>query len=44
MKLSLKNKVVVVSGGTKGVGRAVVLEAVRCGTKVAFGGREEKAA
>ncbi len=44
MTVSLDNKVVIVSGGTKGVGKAVVLQAARQGAKVVFGGRDRKAA
>lgn len=41
MELYLKNKVIVVNGGTKGLGRAVVVEACREGAKVVFSGRNE---
>jgi NAD(P)-dependent dehydrogenase (short-subunit alcohol dehydrogenase family) len=41
---TLKGKVIVVSGGTKGVGRAVSEEFARNGAKVVIGGRDEKAA
>lgn len=40
----LKNKVIVVSGGTKGVGRGVVEESVKEGADVVIGGRDEAAA
>ncbi len=40
----LKDKVIVVSGGTKGVGRGVVEECVKEGAKVVIGGRDETAA
>ena len=40
----LKNKVIVISGGTKGVGRAFAEVAGREGAKVVIGGRDEKAA
>jgi NAD(P)-dependent dehydrogenase (short-subunit alcohol dehydrogenase family) len=40
----LKYKTIVVSGGTKGVGRGVVLECSRLGAKVVIGGRDEGAA
>lgn len=40
----LKNKVIVVSGGTKGVGRGVVEECVKEGADVIIGGRDEIAA
>ena len=38
----LKNKVIVISGGTKGVGRAFAEVAGREGAKVVIGGRDEK--
>lgn len=41
---SLLNKVIVISGGTKGLGRAIVLECVKKGAAVVFGGRDELAA
>lgn len=41
---SLAGKVIVVSGGTKGVGRTMVEEYARAGAKVVFGGRDEQAA
>ncbi len=41
MELYLKDKVIVVNGGTKGLGRAVVKEACKEGAKVAFSGRDE---
>ncbi len=40
----LKGKVIVVSGGTKGVGRTMVEEYAREGAHVVFGGRDEEAA
>ncbi len=40
----LVGKVIVVSGGTKGVGKAAVEEFARQGASVVFGGRDEKAA
>lgn len=40
----LKGKVIVVSGGTKGVGRAAAEEFARQGAKVAIGGRDEESA
>ena len=42
--LMLKEKVVVISGGTKGVGRAAAIECSRQGAKVVFGGRDSAAA
>ena len=39
----LKDKVIVISGGTKGVGRAFVEVAGREGAKIVIGGRDEKA-
>ena len=41
---ALKGKVIVVSGGTKGVGRAVSEEFARQGAKVVIGGRDEESA
>ena len=40
----LKDKVIVISGGTKGVGRAAAEEFSRRGAKVVIGGRDEVAA
>ena len=40
----LKDKVIVISGGTKGVGRAAAEEFGRAGAKVVIGGRDEDAA
>lgn len=40
----LENKVIVVSGGTKGVGRTVVEEFAKEGAAVVFGGRDKTAA
>lgn len=40
----LKDKVIVVSGGTKGVGRAAAEEFARHGAKVVIGGRDEESA
>lgn len=42
MKWLLENKVIVVNGGTKGLGRSVVLAASKEGAKVVFSGRNEK--
>ena len=42
--LLLKNKVIVVSGGTKGVGKAASEEFARQGAKVVIGGRDEASA
>jgi len=39
----LKDKVIVISGGTKGVGRAFAEVAGQEGAKVVIGGRDEKA-
>ena len=39
----LKDKVIVISGGTKGVGRAFAEVAGKEGAKVVIGGRDEKA-
>ncbi len=40
----LENKTIVVSGGTKGVGKGVCIEAARNGARIVFGGRDEAAA
>lgn len=40
----LKDKVIVVSGGTKGLGRLIVSECLKYGAKVIFGGRDKKSA
>lgn len=42
--LRLKDKVIVVSGGTKGVGRTISEVCGREGAKIVIGGRDEKAA
>ena len=42
MEISLKNKVIVITGGTKGVGRAVAEGACRSGAKVVISGRDDK--
>lgn len=44
MYLSLKNKVIVISGGTKGVGKTIAEECALRGAKVVIGGRDEEAA
>lgn len=44
MSTKLKNKVVVVTGGTKGVGKGVVLESARQGATVIIAGRDQRAA
>ncbi len=44
MENALKNKVIVVSGGTKGVGKAAAEEFARQGARVVIGGRDESAA
>lgn len=41
MEICLKNKVIVVSGGTKGVGKSVIVESAKCGANVVIGGRDE---
>ena len=43
MDLGLRNKVAVVTGGSKGIGRAIVLELAHEGCKVAFSARGEEA-
>ena len=40
----LTNKVIVISGGTKGVGRTAAEEFAREGAKVVIGGRDEESA
>jgi NAD(P)-dependent dehydrogenase (short-subunit alcohol dehydrogenase family) len=40
MEITLKDKVVVISGGTKGLGRALAEEACAAGAKVVIGGRD----
>ncbi len=40
----LKDKVIVISGGTKGVGKAVAIEAARFGADVVISGRDEESA
>jgi len=42
MKLLLKDKIIVVNGGTKGLGRAVAIAASEEGAKIVFSGRNEK--
>ncbi len=44
MNSKLKNKVIVISGGTKGVGKAAALAFAREGAKVVIGGRDEQSA
>lgn len=44
MEKKLERKVIVISGGTKGVGRAAAEEFARHGAKVVIGGRDEEAA
>lgn len=44
MEQRLKNKVIVISGGTKGVGKAAAIEFARQGAYVVIGGRDENAA
>lgn len=39
----LSNKVILISSGTKGVGRALVAECAKCGARVVFSGRDLKA-
>ena len=40
----LKNKVIAISGGTKGVGKGIVVGAAKEGAKVVIGGRDREAA
>jgi|ERR1017187_465817 NAD(P)-dependent dehydrogenase (short-subunit alcohol dehydrogenase family) len=44
MNQLLQDKVIVVSGGTKGVGKGVILESAKQGANVVIGGRDEKSA
>lgn len=44
LNLSLKDKIVVISGGTKGVGRQAALKAAMLGANVVISGRDEKCA
>ena len=44
MNLSLRNKVVVISGGTKGVGRQAALKAAMLGADVVISGRDSESA
>lgn len=43
-ELRLKDKVIIISGGTKGVGKAAAIEFSKQGAKVVLGGRDETAA
>lgn len=42
--LLLKEKVIVISGGTKGIGRELAISCAEAGAKIAIGGRDEEAA
>ena len=42
MEISLKEKVIVITGGTKGVGRAVAEGACRSGARIVISGRDDK--
>ena len=44
MSLKLENKTIVISGGTKGIGRALLFECLNNGANVIFGGRDILAA
>ena len=44
LELSLRNKVVVISGGTKGVGREAAIKAASIGAHVVISGRDEDSA
>lgn len=44
MSVQLKDKVIVISGGTKGVGKTIAEECARRGAKVVIGGRDEESA
>src|SRR3990172_743531 len=39
----LENKTIVISGGTKGVGRGIAIEAAKQGANVVLGGRDQMA-
>lgn len=43
MQKLLENKVIVISGGTKGIGKGVAIEAAKQGAKVVIGGRDKEA-
>lgn len=44
MEISLKNKVIVISGATKGVGKDVAIKASKIGAKIILGGRDSSSA
>ena len=44
MEYSIKDKVIFVTGGTSGIGRATVIACLREGAKVAFTGRRDEEA
>lgn len=44
MEKLLKDKVIVISGGTKGIGRGIAIESAKQGAKVVIGGRDEQSA
>lgn len=44
MKISIENKTIVISGGTSGVGRRMVIACTQEGANVVFGGRNQDAA
>ena len=41
MEQTLKDKVIVISGGTKGVGKTIAEECALRGAKIVIGGRDE---
>ena len=43
MELGMRGKVVIVTGGSRGIGKATVMDFAREGCKVAFSAREESA-
>ena len=42
MEISLKNKVIIITGGTKGLGKAIAEGASKAGAKIILGGRNTR--